>query len=68
MKNSYYINSFDALNIRNQKTYDKGVVEPTSYELKYTVIDSGGNKYQVSRKLYVGNMSNTTVGGSVLTK
>lgn len=68
MKNSCYIDSFDALYLRNQKTYDNGAVEPTIYELKYTVIDYGGNKYQVSRKLYAGDMSNITVGGSVLTK
>ena len=66
MKNHYYINGFKELNIRNQKTYENGQVEPTSYELHYTVVDSNGNTYSTSRKLYVGNLANIMVGGSKL--
>lgn len=66
MKDRYYIDGFAALNIGQQKTYDNGTVEPTSYELKYTVVDSNENKYQVSKKLYVGNLANIMVGGSAL--
>lgn len=66
LRNSYYIEGFDSLNIAGQKRYEDGTVEPTSYELKYTIVDSNGNKYTVSRKLYVGNTTDIKVGGSAL--
>lgn len=66
--NSYYIDNFKQLKIHAAPTYDTGEVLPTSYELKYTVIDANGNKYQTSRKLYVGNTYDIKVGGSALHK
>lgn len=66
--NSYYIDNFKQLKIHAAPTYDTGEVLPTSYELKYTVVDTNGNKYQTSRKLYVGNTYDIKVGGSALHK
>ena len=59
LKNHYYLSKLNTTAVANQ-------TEVTAFEIKYTVVDSSGNKYTASGRLYSGLLSDILVrGGSI---